>query len=243
MFEQLKKAIEKHYKESAKEQIELVKNGYLKKWAEEHHKQNDNFITKNLTPAALQKFINGTMTRAEAVEKATQKALAQVEKDKQKTLAKIDRVAQANDLTSVNISVEWAKNRTWGANPTATVLVIGSNTYTGTASGCGYDKQSTAISEAFNKSNELLKLLYTAEEKRLKSKTKQSRRDFIGYGSGGECSPLPYFEGGCGVSVYYKIFETCGFKFENVASGQMFEAYTIRKAPKINRGQKWQYSI
>lgn len=238
MFEQLKKAVEKHYNNEAKEQKELIKNGYLKRWAEQWHKKSDNYITKNLTPAALQKFVNGKMTRAEAVEKATQKALADVEKRKQKALGHIDLVARAGDVTSVNISVEWAKNRTWGANPTATVLVLGCNTYTGTASGCGYDKQSTAISEAFNKSNELLKLLYTAEEKRLKSKKKQSRRDFIGYGSGADCSPLPYFEGGCGVSVYYKIFESCGFKFENVASGQMFEAYTVRKATKAKRAQR-----
>lgn len=229
MFEQLKKAVTKYYNGIAQEQKELVKNGYLKKWAEEHHTKNDNFITKNLTPAALQKFVNGKITRAEAVERATQKALADVEKRKQKALKRIGIVECAKDLTSVNISVEWTKSRVWGANPTATVLVLGCGTYEGTASGCGYDKQSTAISEAFNKSNELLKLLYTAEEKRLKARKKQSRREFIGYGSGVDSCPLPYFEGGCGVSVYYKIFDACGFKFENVASGKMFEAYTIRK--------------
>ena len=236
MFEQLKKAVEKHYNNEAKNQIELVKNGYLKKSAAEYHERNDKFIIQNLTPAAVKKFTNGTMTRAEAVEKATQKALAQVEKDKQKALAKIESVENAADISRVNISVEWVKNRTWGANPTATVCALGCGIYSGTASGYGYDKQSAAISEALNKSPAMLKLLYQAEEKRLKSKEKPSRRDFIGYGSG--YGILPYFEGGCGVSVYYGIFKSCGFTFEQVVSGKMFDVFIIRKTATTKRSKK-----
>ena len=151
-----------------------------------------------------------------------------------------EAVAAAPTLTACRISVEWKKSRVWGYNPAVTVDawtvdadgVTECTTTTGRASGCGYDKQSAAIAEAFNASPAILKALYNAEEKRLKGREsrKQSRRDFIGYGSGS--SARPYFEGGCGVSVFYKIFENCGYNFDQVASGKTFDAYNITKKAK-----------
>ena len=157
-----------------------------------------------------------------------------------KAIKKAEDVAAAQTLTACRISVEWKKSRVWGYNPHATVdaWTVDSNgvtdctTTTGRASGCGYDKQSAAIAEALNASPVILKVLYNAEERRLKGREsrKQSRRDFIGYGSGD--SSRPYFEGGCGVSVFYKIFENCGYTFEQVASGKTFDAYKITKKSK-----------
>lgn len=160
-----------------------------------------------------------------------------------KAIKKAEAVAAAPTLTACRISVEWKKSRVWGYNPHATVdaLTVDADgatectTTTGRASGCGYDKQSAAIAEAFNASPEILKALYNAEEKRLKGREsrKQSRRDFIGYGSGS--SARPYFEGGCGVSVFYKIFENCGYTFEQVASGKTFDAYKITKRERTKK--------
>lgn len=157
-----------------------------------------------------------------------------------KAIKKAEEVAAAPTLTACRISVEWKKSRVWGYNPSVTVDAwtvdadgaTECTTTTGRASGCGYDKQSAAIAEAFNASPAILNALYKAEEKRLKGREsrKQSRRDFIGYGSGS--SARPYFEGGCGVSVFYKIFENCGYIFEQVASGKTFDSYKIIKKAK-----------
>ena len=157
-----------------------------------------------------------------------------------KAIKKAEDVAAAQTLTACRISVEWKKSRVWGYNPHATVdaWTVDSNgvtdctTTTGRASGCGYDKQSAAIAEALNASPVILKVLYNAEERRLKGREsrKQSRRDFIGYGSGD--SSRPHFFGMCGVSVFYKIFENCGYTFEKVASGKTFDAYKITKKSK-----------
>ena len=164
-----------------------------------------------------------------------------------KAIKKAEEVAAAPTLTACRVSVEWKKSRVWGYNPSVTVdaWTVDADgaqectATTGRASGCGYDKQSAAIAEAFNASPAILKALYNADEKRLKGREsrKQSRRDFIGYGSG--CSARPYFEGGCGVSVFYKIFENCGYTFEQVASGKTFDAYKITKKEKKGAKIKW----
>ena len=158
-----------------------------------------------------------------------------------KSIKKAEAIAPAPNLTACRISVEWKKSRLWGYNPFVTVDawtvhsdgVTECTTTTGRASGCGYDKRSAAIAEAFNASPAILKALYNAEERRLKGREsrKQSRRDFIGYGSGS--SARPYIEGGCGVEGFGKIFDNCGYTCEQVASGKTFDAYkTTKKARK-----------
>ncbi len=158
-------------------------------------------------------------------------------------LATLEHVATAPTVTAVKIAVEWKKSQMWGHNPhttaeTWTTDENGATGYTetkGRASGCGYDKQSASIASALNENSALLKLLYIAEEKRLKGKETRdkARRDVIGYGSG--YGALPYFEGGCGVSCFYTIFKNCGFTFEQVASGKTFDVYTIKPTPKTKK--------
>ena len=107
-----------------------------------------------------------------------------------KAIKKVEEVAAAPTLTACRVSVEWKKSRMWGYNPHATVdaWTVDADgaqectTTTGRASGCGYDKQSAAIAEAFNASPAILKALYNTEERRFKGREsrKQSRRDFIG---------------------------------------------------------------
>ena len=77
-----------------------------------------------------------------------------------KAIKKAEAVAAAQTLTACRVSVEWKKSRVWGYNPAVTVdaWTVDTDgaqecaTTTGRASGCGYDKQSTAIAEAFNAS-------------------------------------------------------------------------------------------
>lgn len=62
----------------------------------------------------------------------------------------------------IYITIEYKRNRTWGANPRATVTAelydVREDMTTGKASGCGYDKPSAAVCNAFRE-NPLLQTL------------------------------------------------------------------------------------
>ena len=117
-------------------------------------------------------------------------------------------------INKIVIAIEWKKSRTWGNNPYAEVKVFYNNNqieiFTGSASGCGYDKRSGATAQALNKCELLKALLYKAENKRLKNHSEVTRRDFIGYGSGN--SSLPAFEGGVGFRSHETILNNLNFK-------------------------------
>ena len=70
--------------------------------------------------------------------------------------------------------------------------------------------------EVLNEYLPLKELLYNYKEKYLfeNKLTQVNNRDIFGYGSG--YGILPYFEGGVGVSSYYKIFNTIGLEFKQV---------------------------
>ena len=132
-------------------------------------------------------------------------------------IAKLDAAEAANDASTIYISVEWKKSRVWGANPTATITGSGSYS-TGYASGCGYDKESAAIAEALNDNPVIMRILYEHADK----------GGAFPYGVT-TWAGVPSFDGGCGVSVFYNIFNACGYTFNCVAGGKMFNAYTITK--------------
>ena len=134
-----------------------------------------------------------------------------------------DEIAQTTPAKSIQISVNWAKNRTWGANPTAEIWSGGEYT-TGRASGCGYDKLSTAISQALNKNNHILNLLYNAYEKELRKDKNISLRDSIGYGSGYK---TPSFDYGVGYSCFKQIFDKLGAKINTWQDGKTWDSMTI----------------
>jgi hypothetical protein len=73
------------------------------------------------------------------------------------------------------------------------------------ASGCGYDKQSTATAGVLNQHQTILKRLYAARDAEMTGEN----RAVLGYGSG--YGLPPYFEGGVGVSCHVKILEKIGF--------------------------------
>lgn len=133
---------------------------------------------------------------------------------------RLDKVAAAEAVElpdGVSISVEWKKSRTWNANPNATVYAAFTVTK-GRASGCGYDKESAAIAAAFNDNPEVMAIIYTAVEAGVKPG--YSVLDSVG---------LPFFDGGCGVECFYKVFENCGYQFKRTASGRTFDCYSIEK--------------
>ena len=150
-------------------------------------------VLKNIIKNYYQKIFNKHITKVENAEKMINSDLK---------------------INTILINIEWKKSRTWGKNPHATVKVFYNNKqkeiFTGSASGCGYDKRSAATAEAFNKCELLKALLYKAENERLKKQSKTPRRDYIGYGSG--YGSLPYFEGGVGFRSHEDILNNLKFK-------------------------------
>ena len=227
-MKELIKAIKAEAENKKQKAVNIILNGY--------GNDADRELRQYSTPKNWEKYTAGTLSRDEAAKRAIKRADAEIDKQAQKDIEHVNTVENAPSITDVKIVVDWVKNSYWGMNPHATVTAWSGDAFVGEhfgkASGYGYDKQSAAICEAFNKCDALLKLLYQAEERRLEENAttgqSTSRRDFIGYGSG--YGVLPYFEGGCGVSVFYKIFESGGFKFESIASGKSYDIYTIKKA-------------
>lgn len=130
-------------------------------------------------------------------------------------------------VESLTISIEWKKSRMWGNNPHAEVAV---NFQDGTferrdgytASGCGYDKESTVIAAIFNDF--------------LKYKLYQELDGNPPYGMYYKVPGQPSFRsynGGVGTSCYYRIAEFIGGTFENLASGKAFDVYKYTDKPKV----------
>ena len=191
-----------------------------------------NFATKTV----YKKYQDGEITEKQAKAQTIEQVKKEAAKNLKKNLDKITEIENAKDVQDLEIFIDWKKSYTWGWCPRAYIrshlLDEQKDHYyertEGYASGCGYDKLSSAIASALNDSNAALKLLYTAEEKRLKKAInglKTSRRDFIGYGSG--YGSMPYFEGGVGYSSQESIFENLGFKTKTITDkyGSTIAAY------------------
>lgn len=83
--------------------------------------------------------------------------IAKLEREQQADILELEQLEQAQDLTYIKIKVDWHKSRIWGYNPRAEVWTSGAFYGIGTASGCGYDKESTAIEQALRNSPALKK--------------------------------------------------------------------------------------
>ena len=211
-----------------------ILNGYIPTWAAEHHGDLDRGLQEYSTATRWKQYKNGRITREKAVEFATARAFREIDKKTAAQLARLDRVAAAPALSYLSISVDWVRSRTWGYNPRAEAM-SNAGTFTGTASGCGYDKESAAVAEALNQCDSVLQLLYTYKENALaagesdESKTVSCGRfngSIIGYGAG--YGAIPYFEGGVGVSCFWSILKKCGFEVRG-HHGTHSDFYTIEK--------------
>ncbi len=125
-------------------------------------------MRKHSTETRWNQYRAGQITREKAVEFATARAIKAIEKETAAKLTQLDEVATAADLNHISVSVDWVRSQTWGYNPRVEVRT-NTGFFTGSASGCGYDKESAAIADAFNKSNSILKALYTLKETALRA--------------------------------------------------------------------------
>lgn len=180
---------------------------------------------KNLLPASKTVKQLKAMPRKEAEKYLFTRIDKKAEKEFLQIVEKYNAIQNAKDIESINISVEWKKSATWGANPTATVKVCyfdGSCSYfDGKASGCGYDKESASIATALNSSYSVLKLLFVCSKNDPDNKIYGYYNANKGY--------FPHISGGVGVSCYNSVFNLCGFKFEHTNSGKTFDCYLISK--------------
>lgn len=191
-FTQIKKEYKQrqfNYLKEIKNQIKDIKT--LDDLKNNYHFKN--LLTERQAQKTL-KEIKQILTEKET--KATQKNINTFNE-------KMDRIANAETINYIKISVEWRKNQTWGMNPHAEVWANGYTT--GKASGCGYDKLSSAIASAFNQNDNILKLILNKIEEA--KRQNKNIRDFVGYGVG-----IYGFEGGVGYSSFRHIFDNLGAK-------------------------------
>lgn len=230
-FTQLRKALKAESKKQLNEHIEAIKN------LTSDDMEKDYGIFYNHAPKAVyKKYQAGELTEKQAKAQTIEHVKKEAAKKLNKQLEKISEIENAKDVQDLEIFIDWKKSYTWGWCPRAYIrshlLDEQKDHYyertEGYASGWGYDKLSSAIASALNDSNGALKLLYTAEEKRLrkaKNGLTTSRRDLIGYGSG--YGSMPYFDGGIGFNSQESIFENLGFSTKKVSNneGDMVAAY------------------
>ncbi len=216
-FPNLIKAVDEYHDNELREfsaAIEELTNG----------KALENWYYRNRMTAAAKKMIEEAEPGAALPESAKNKMLArfarETEKQRAKYLEKIAAAEAAPEPEYIVINIEWKRSATWGMNPHAEISGERTRT-TGSASGCGYDKASAAAASAANQHPEILRILYTHAERG--GEFPYSVYTFAG---------LPYFDGGCGMSCFYNVFEACGYRFKQTANGKTFDAYAIIKEDK-----------
>ena len=214
MFENLKKEIDRAEKEDAE-------NAYNRA------KEDDRALRELLSEAQWRDYISSALpiedteqARQKALERARKKAAREAKKRADRYRERLT-AAEGADLGGGGLLViRWVRNSTWGWNPHAELFFDGV-TFTGRASGCGYDKASAAMAEALNACPAIMRALYEKEDERPERVT---RREWIGYGSG--YSVLPAFEGGVGVRTLCDVLTACGFAVDSTQARD--KTYYIR---------------
>ena len=214
MFEKIREEINKHEREQLTKTENALHNmtagAVLDSW----------YYRGLCTPKvfeAVKALDTGDKLGDDLIAKIMKKRTREEAKSTKIRIDKLNKAENAEDIQQFTITVEWLKSRTWGYNPHATVYSY-SEVTKDHASGCGYDKESAAIAGAFNSNSEVMRILYKHLE----------NGGVFPYGVtlwGG----LVSFDGGCGVSTFYNIFDALGYEFKQVVSGQHCAAYRVTK--------------
>lgn len=172
-----------------------------------------------LTAAQYNHLKNGNLKRfKELVKKQIEKEEAKKQIVKNDCLLKIQDMKKAGSLKYLKIIVEWSRSQTWGCIPHveawAQYANIGTLYNTGSASGCGYDKESAAVASAID---DIIKPFILKHFNTLK--------DPAVYGV---CNYGLCFEGGVGMSCFLKAFKACGYEVQE-SHGKTFDSYIIVK--------------
>lgn len=204
----------------------------LKKLLLEEHQENlkeldtrinkhfDIYLNNYTTELKQKQFKDGTISKEKITEIIKKKVLKEKNKGLDEDLQKIESVEKAEVPQYINIRVEWRNCRTYGNLSAHANIIINGLSFTGYASGCGYDKESAAIADALNKSFSALKVLYTKKNNTFDET--QSNRQLLGYGV------LPYFEGGVGAGCLLTLFKETGYQLITESHGKRFDCYNLK---------------
>lgn len=219
-MEKLKKLVERENKKQLKEALKDIKT------IDKDYILNTWYYKEKLTNLQIKKYNANELTTKQIKEILKNKIIKEYQTRFNKNIKRIETIEQASDnITSINIHINWIKSSTWGYNPYAIITTNNGTITEGKASGCGYDKESTSIADALNKNNDILKLLYVAKNKKMTLKNNDNRV-ILGYGSG--YGVLPYFEGGVGVSSLMNIFKKLKYNVSEYHT-KSSDFYTITK--------------
>lgn len=178
------------------------------------------YLKQYTTPKTLEAIKNTAPEKKPAADILAKMKAKKAREEAKNTAQRLEALALAESCKlpeSVNISVEFTRSRTWGSIPHATITAEQRRTF-GTASGCGYDKESAAIASAMNQNPEIMRILYDHAESG--EGFPYSVHTFAG---------LPSFDGGCGVSCFRSVFEACGYEWRQVINGKTVNCYTITR--------------
>lgn len=224
-----------------------MKNETLKKWAfrkvEANYKEcvkraknRDNITEYYPTKEKLLDawFIKARFTKKELKElcsksyeqiiKAdTAKVIESYKKTLEETKNKIEKICIANIPNFISVSVEWYNSKTWGANPQAEVRTGENYHISRKVGGCGYDKESTATAECFNKDLGILKIALISLYK------KEHSKNYLGSGYGATIDLWGVsFSSGVGFNCHESIITNSGYyKVTARNSGKMYNSYNF----------------
>ena len=211
-YENLKKAVRAEYEKRIRENSDRIlavdsRNGATREalrtaavWATKHTRAQ---------------YDNGEISVDSYVTRAEKRMRETLNRRMRETLEKIAQVETVTTPNRITMLTEWKKSRVWGKNPHVS-MIAEKQVYTGTATGCGYDKESAAIADALNACPGTLKILYDVKEAALAGDENISNEKAIGYGAGH--GALPYYERGVGVNTIVAILEKCGYEVKQYYS-------------------------
>lgn len=173
--------------------------------------KQDHSLNNYLTKLKQQQLKNGEITREEALKFATKKIEKVYKKQLEEDINKInDIIGSEETFKEIYLQIQSKKN-SYGYQFKCNLSSDEGTNIIGTfTNGCGYDKLSTSVSSVLNEYKPLLKMLYQFKNNNVNT----DNRKLFGYGSG--YGLLPYFEGGVGISCYYKIFNSIGLQFKEI---------------------------
>ena len=134
------------------------------------------------------------------------------------------------EIKKITIATDWKKG-SMGANQCkAEIRIIYDDYSVGgydsrRTGGCGYDKESTAIADALNQCNPLIKELCIMANKAIEEN--KPYREALGYVSG--YNVIPYFEGGVGFSCFESILNKAGYFMNHVYWNKRSDVYEFTK--------------
>jgi hypothetical protein len=177
-----------------------------------------NLESHNLTWQIKDQLPKGKKIKGFTLESLKIYLLERVDKNRLKAIEAInkeyDSIENAPDFKSLNISIDWKRSQMYGMNPTATLEVWTERSYasyTAKVTGCGYCKLSAVMSDVFNQSLSLRKLILN--------------NDRLTYGL-----KDTYFSGrGVGVNTLQNAFDCLGLKLKLIATGKTFDVFTVNR--------------